>query len=222
MFELLVIVGSLGLADSLNPSTIVPAFFLGTQPHARTHLVGFIAGVFGVSLIGGLILVLGPGQLLLDLVPKPGRHTRHVLQLIAGVVALIGAAVLWHLRERTFGGEPDSTKAPSGRSSLVLGASIMALELPTALPYFAAIALIIGSGRGLASQLTVLAVYNVLFVAPLLAILGAHLVAPQRTERALAPIGAWLRMHAIALLAGFVGLAGIVLVALGAKGLAGF
>ncbi len=222
MFELLAIVGGLGLADSLNPSTIVPAFFLGTQPHARTHLVGFIAGVFGVSLIGGLILVVGPGQLLLGLVPKPGHHTRHVLQLIAGVVALIGAAVLWSIRRRKFGGEPDEAKAPSGRSSLVLGASIMAIELPTALPYFAAIALIIGSGRGLASQLIVLAVYNVLFVAPLLAILGAHLVAPQRTERALAPIGAWLRTHAIALLAGFVALAGVVLVVLGAKGLAGY
>jgi cytochrome c biogenesis protein CcdA len=219
MFELLAIVGSLGLADSLNPSTIVPAFYLGTQPHARTHLMGFTAGVFGVSMIGGLILVLGPGQLLLDLVPKPAHHTRHILQLGAGVVALIGAAVLWRVRRRKFGSEPDAAKAPSGRSSVLLGAGIMAVELPTAIPYFAAIALIVGSDRGLITQVLVLTVYNVLFVAPLLAILGAHLVAPQRTERALAPIGAWLRTHAIALLAILIAVAGVVLVALGVKGL---
>lgn len=220
MFGLLAIVGSLGLVDSLNPSTIVPAFFLGTQPHARTHLIGFIAGVFGVSMLGGLILVLGPGQLLLGLVPKPGHHTRYILEIVTGSAALIGAAVLWRMRGRLFGSDPDETKAPSGRSSLLLGASIMAIELPTAIPYFAAIALIVGSGHSLISQVFVLTVYNVLFVAPLLAILGAHFVAPVRTARALAPIGAWLRTHAIALLAIFIAVVGVVLIALGVKGLA--
>jgi hypothetical protein len=103
---------------------------------------------------------------------------------------------------------------------LFLGAGIMALELPTAIPYFAAIALIIGSGRSLAAQLTVLGVYNVLFVAPLLAVLAAHLVAPQRTERALMPVGMWLRRHAILLLAIFVAVVGVVLIGLGIRGLA--
>ncbi len=220
MLELLLVVGSLGLADSLNPSTIVPGFFLATQPHARIHLIGFTLGVFGVSMLGGLILVIGPGQLLLDLVPKPGHGTRAILELVGGVVALVGAALLWRIRRRGFGSEPDPAKKGSGRSSLLLGAGIMALELPTAIPYFAAIALIIGSGRSLAAQLTVLGVYNVLFVLPLLVVLAAHLIAPQRTERALQPVGMWLRRHALLLLAIFVAVVGVVLIGLGIRGLA--
>jgi len=220
MLELLIVVGSLGLADSLNPSTIVPGFFLATQPHARTHLLGFTLGVFGVSMLGGLILVVGPGQLLLDLVPKPGHHTLAILELVGGVVALVGAWVLWIHRKRGLGSEPDPAKRASGRSSLLLGAGIMAIEFPTALPYFAAIALIIGSGRNLLEQILVLGVYNVLFVAPLLLVLGAHFVAPQRTERALKPIGMWLRRHAMLLLALFVAIVGVVLIVLGIRGLA--
>jgi cytochrome c biogenesis protein CcdA len=210
-------VGALGLADSINPSTVIPALYLATQPHARVHLTGFVIGVGAVSLAGGLIAVLGPGQLLIDLIPRPSHATRHVLELIAAGVLLVAAVVLWRIRHRSIG-EPKAKASPSGRSSLVLGASIMAIELPTALPYFAALAVIIGSGRSIASQLVLLAAYNILFVLPLLVILAMHLVAPQRTERALEPIGTWLRTNAFGALAVLAAIAAVGLLAAGIRG----
>ena len=54
----------------------------------------------------------------------------------------------------------------------MLGASITAVELPTAFPYFAAIAAIVGSGVGPFRQLFLLVVFNVCFVLPLLVIIG--------------------------------------------------
>jgi cytochrome c biogenesis protein CcdA len=220
MLELLVVVGALGLADSINPSTVIPALYLATQPHARVHLTGFIVGVFVVSSVAGLVAVLGPGQLLLDIVPHPARHTRYTLEVAGGLILLIAAVVLWRLRHRSIGSEPAPGGKASGRSSLLLGGSIMAIELPTALPYFAALAVIIGSGRGLASQVILVAAYNVLFVLPLLLIVGAHILAPRRTERALGPVGAWLRTNALAALAVLAAIAGVVLLTLGVRGLA--
>ena len=61
---------------------------------------------------------------------------------------------------------------PSGRSSALLGATITAVELPTAFPYFAAIAAIVGSGVGPARQVILLLLFNVCFVLPLLVIVA--------------------------------------------------
>ena len=79
--------------------------------------------------------------------------------------------MLWLNRERLSSREPPDLD-PSGRASWVLGASITAVELPTAFPYFAAIAAIVGSGVGPFRQLFLLVLFNVCFVLPLLVIIG--------------------------------------------------
>src|SRR5436305_30469 len=137
MFRLIGLVLSIGLADSLNPTTIAPALYLATGEHPRARVTEFTLGVFAVYLVGGAAIALGPGQLLLALVPKPNHHTRYLIELIAGIALLVSAALLWHNRARLAERKmPDvSTK---GRSSAILGATITAVELPTAFPYFAA------------------------------------------------------------------------------------
>jgi cytochrome c biogenesis protein CcdA len=57
----------------------------------------------------------------------------------------------------------------SGGSALIAGASIAAVELPTALPYFAVIAGIVASSASVAQEIGLLVLYNVAFVLPLLA-----------------------------------------------------
>ncbi len=71
MLRLIGIMISIGLADSLNPSTIGPALYLAAQPRPRVALAQFTAGVFIVYFLGGALVALGPGQLVLSLVPKP-------------------------------------------------------------------------------------------------------------------------------------------------------
>ena len=72
MLRLIGLVISIGIADSLNPTTIAPALYLATAEHARGRVIEFTPGVFGVYLVGGLIIALGPGQLLLAAGP-PSR-----------------------------------------------------------------------------------------------------------------------------------------------------
>src|SRR5207253_493017 len=102
----------------------------------------FTAGIFAVSLVGGLVLTFGPGQVLIDAVPHPGKRLEHTIELICGITALLIALALWLLRRR-LSGHVHAKSQQVERSSLLLGAGIMLVELPTAFPYFAAIAAIL-------------------------------------------------------------------------------
>lgn len=220
MAHVLLVVAGIALVDSLNPTTIGPALVLAAAAPGRAgrkRVRDFTIGVFAVFLAGGVLLVLGPGQLLLAALPHPGRTTKHVVQLILGALLLIAATVLWLKRERL---ARKALPTPDGsRGALALGAAIAAAELPTALPYFAAIAAIVDSDAGLPVQLGLLLVFNVLFVAPLLAMMIAMVVAGERAEPLLKRTRERFERHWPALTASLFAAAGVVLIFFGAIGL---
>src|SRR4051794_6683109 len=208
---------AVGLADSLNPTTFGPALYLATVQHRVWRVAQFTIGVFGVSLAGGLLLTLGPGRLLLDLVPHPRSDVRHAIELIAGLALLGGAVGLWLGRHRlAHRGLP---KRSTGGSALVAGASIMAIELPTAAPYVAVIATIVASNVGIPQQIALLVIFNLAFVAPLLAIVGVLIVAGDRADPMLRRASSWLQQRWPLVLAGILLLVGAGLTVAGAAGL---
>jgi cytochrome c biogenesis protein CcdA len=220
MLRLIGLAVSIGLADSLNPSTIAPGLYLAIGPNARSGLIQFTLAVFAVNLVGGAIIALGPGQALLALVPTPGPTSRYVLETAAGVVMLIGAALLWARRGKLARKELPSPKA-EGRSALLLGLTISAVELPTAFPYFAVIAAAVGSGLGLTQQLIALALYNVAFVLPLILMIVVLTVAPNRAAQILTGARDLLQRYWPTVLAVVALLAGVFVTLLGVTGLAG-
>ncbi len=221
MLRVLALVVSIALADALNPGTIVPALYYATTETGRRRVAAFAAAFFAVNLVGGLILVLGPGQLLLNAISRPSESAKFTVEVAAGATLMIVGGVLL-ARGPSEAEEPGPTPAPAGgRGAGAVGATIAAVELPTALPYFAAIAAIVGSGVGLVSQLILVGVFNVVFISPVLAILVSLSVAGPRIEPTLRHIGdrlraGWRRAAAWLALA-----AGGLLVAFGASGLAG-
>jgi cytochrome c biogenesis protein CcdA len=222
MIRLAGIVISIGLADSLNPTTIAPALYLASGQRPVEHVTRFTFGVFMVYLLGGALIALGPGQLLLSLVPHPDREDRQVLEAAVGGAMLVASALLWRHRASLAEREvPKFTREPRRRSSALLGATIMAVELPTAFPYFAAIAAIVGSGVGVARQLALLILFNVCFVLPLLAIMLTLWAAPDRAQERLTRARLFLHRHWPVLLAGATLLVGLFVVTLGVTGLAG-
>src|SRR5947209_19343398 len=100
MFRLVGLVVSIGLADSLNPTTIVPALYLAAGERPRRCVVQFALGVFAVYLLGGALIALGPGQLLLSVVPKPDAEARHLIEIGVGAAMLLATAIVWRYRER--------------------------------------------------------------------------------------------------------------------------
>jgi len=221
MFRLLILMITIGLADSLNPSTIAPALYLAAGERPRLRVMEFTLTVFFVYLAGGAVIALGGGQIVRSVVPDFDiRETvRYVGELVAGAI-LIGAAVMiWKRRDRMAArGMPAAN--PRRKSSVLLGASIMAVELPTAFPYFAAIAAIAGSGLGLVRELILLLAFNVCFVLPLLGIVLTLVLAGDRAEQRLGQARRFLDRSWPHLLFGLIMLVGLVAILFGATGLA--
>jgi cytochrome c biogenesis protein CcdA len=210
MRELVFLVVSIGLADSLNPSTVGPAIYLALGKHPRRRVGLFTAGVFCVYLLGGIVLTLGP----MRAVPQPGGHLKHVLEVALGAALVAFAAVAWFGRNR-LGRTLAKGEEKIARSPFLLGAGIMALELPTALPYFAVIAALAASGKSIPVQVLLLVAFNVAFVLPLIAIIFLRTVAGERAAGVLGSMRAWLDRNTPALLATLLLLIGLSLIVVG-------
>jgi cytochrome c biogenesis protein CcdA len=219
MLRLIGLVVSIGLADSLNPTTLAPALYLASGEHARPRLIQFTLGVLVVYFVGGALIALGPGQLLLSLVPKPDAEDRHVLEVVVGVAMVVAAALLWQRRERLAQRRMPTAKA-QGKSSAILGATITAVELPTAFPYFAAIAAIVGLDAATGVQLGLVCLFNVIFLAPLLAIATIVRFSPRVRDSVIGPASIWINRHWPLVFAVVMAIIGAVLLATGSAGLA--
>lgn len=219
MLRLVGLAVSIGLADSLNPSTIGPALYLSTGQRARGRVMEFTIGVFIVYFLGGVVLTIGPGQLLRSLVPHPSRDVRHIIELVVGVAMLAVSALIWRNRQRLARRDPPDFD-PQGRSSWYLGAAITAVELPTAFPYFAVIAAIVAADLGPIRQLVLLLLFNICFVLPLLGIIATLAFAGESAEHVLARCRQFLQRKWPVVLSGLLLVAGVFVVLLGATGLA--
>lgn len=217
MLALIGVVVSVGFADSINPSTVGPALYLATYRDGGRSLLGFIAGVFGVSAAAGIVIVLGPGRLLLTRHPAP--HTEHVAELVGGLCLLVVGIALWLMRRRVVAHVAEREQTV-GRSAILVGAGIMALELPTALPYFAVLVAIAGSGRARTTQISLVLLFNAVFVAPLFAILLVRRLAGQRGLDWLERQRYVIERHAGEAVAILVLLVAVILIVVGAVGLA--
>jgi cytochrome c biogenesis protein CcdA len=218
MLRLIGLVVSIGLADSLNPSTVGPALFLASSEQPRRDVARFTAGVFVVAFLAGAVFAIGPGQALVALVPHPGPQVRYVTETVVGVAMLTAAAILWRKRHRL--GHRHATDSPRRRGSpIVLGITIEAVELPTAFPYLAAVAAIVASGLNAWQELLLVGIYNLCFVLPLLLILFTLTVAGDSAHRVLEAVRTYLLDHWPVLLAVVALLAGVFITTLGITGL---
>jgi cytochrome c biogenesis protein CcdA len=218
MLRLIGIMISIGLADSLNPSTIGPALYLASGERARERVSEFTLAVFAVYFLGGAAIAVGAGQLLRPLLPHPRHHIADIVEVAIGATMLAGASFLWRYRHRLARRDPPDFD-PHGRSSVILGATITAVELPTAFPYFAAIAAIVGSGLGPVRDLVLLVLFNVCFILPLVAIVATLSFAGDEADRLLARWRTYLEDHWPAVLAGLAFVAGAFVLLLGITGL---
>jgi cytochrome c biogenesis protein CcdA len=209
---------SIGIVDSLNPSTIGPALYLAHADHPRRRVVEFTAAVFTVYLAGGTLIALGPGQLIRSALPHGHATPRHIAEIVAGAILMAAAVIIWRSRDRIV--RRGLPQARGRRSSILLGATITAVELPTAFPYFAAIAAIVGAGLDPGRSLGLLLIFNLCFILPLLGIVAILTVAGPRSERLLAVGRTFMERRWPHILAVLVMLVGLAAVLLGATGLA--
>src|SRR5204862_3272880 len=100
-------------------------------------------------------------------------------------------------------------------SSAVIGAAVAGLELLTAFPYFAAIAMIVGSGVAGPGKVVLIALYCLVYALPLIVIAAMVALMGDRAERGLQPVGDWLFAHWPAVVAPLTAAIGAGLLAFG-------
>ena len=216
MLGLAAVIVSVAALDSVNPSTVGPALVLAAvEPHSGRRVAAFTAGVFTVSTVGGIVLLVGPGRELLARLTRPSGHAEHVAATVCGAILLGVAAVLWARRNRPR--TPRShRRLASMRSALLLGGGIMAVELPTAVPYLAGLVAIAAARRNVAEGVLLVVLYNAVFVLPLVVVMVLAFVAGPAAGARMLQLRLRVERIAPTLIPIIVGAAGAVLLAFGA------
>ena len=170
----------LAVLDSLNPSALVVALWLLSRPQPAPRLLAYVAGIVASYLTLGVAMMLG----FTALSARLGQALDHPVAL--ALQGLLGAALLGYaiLAPSTAHAAPEPDLPATGKllGFFVLGMAVTAAELVTALPYFAAIALMIGARLEPAQWLPLLLAYNLIFIAPPLLLLGLHGLLGHRTD----------------------------------------
>lgn len=215
MVALALAIIAIALPDSLNPSLIVAAVYLALGTHPLRRTLAFTISAFVVTLAGGLAIALGLADLILSLLPKPSHAVKWGVITAVGVFVMCGGGVIWCRRD-ALAGAPESQHKPSkGGSPVLLGAGIAGVELLTAFPYFAAIALLLGSSVSAASKASLLVLYNLIYVLPLIAIAMIRVIMGERGAELLVPISDWIQAHWPQVVAPIAGVAGAAITAYG-------
>jgi NADH:ubiquinone oxidoreductase subunit 6 (subunit J) len=170
----------LAVVDSINPSAIVVTLYL--LANARSRALGqvavYVGAIFITYLALGMMMVLGIGALLPSfggvLHGRPGLIAQSLVGLALLVYGLTGST--------TPPSSPVVSRPTAGTYAalVLLGISVTAMELPTAIPYFAAIALIVEAELPIRAWVPLLGLYNLIFVLPPIALLVGHLVLQKR------------------------------------------
>ena len=208
MREVLVPVFGLALLDSLNPSAVaITLYLLLSEGSFVPRVISYAAGIFSANFVLGSALMLGLGSV-------AGLFDGPVAYGAQGVVgaALLGYAILAP-------GKPTTEKKERRPRSLgvgavfLLGMTITVVEFSTALPYLGAVAILTNAGLTAAQWLSVLAAYNLVFVAPPLLLLVAYRVFGARLRPAFERWGERLRGAGRETLLWILGIAGFLLLA---------
>ena len=141
----------------------------------------YLSAIFVTYFALGAMLLLGIDALL----PSLGDVLHGRIGLIAQ--SLVGLAMLVYSLSASRDGAPTRVVArPSANTYaalVALGISVTVMELPTAIPYFAAIALITEAALPIRAWAPLLGLYNLIFILPPVALLVGHYVLGSRLEQ---------------------------------------
>lgn len=180
MHALLTSLVAIAALDSLNPTATAIQVFLLSTPKPIARSIAFIVGVFTAYWMVGLLITLGFGEAIAALMNQVGLAlpgSIYGLQFFLGVVLLV---IGWkfNFNERRTERRPQKLTLTY---TFVLGLAVTIWESPTALPYLAAIQQIIRANLDWLSIVAILGLYNLIFVFPLIILLGIYIVLQERS-----------------------------------------
>ena len=170
---------ALAVLDSVNPSAIVVTLYLlSVATRAHVQVAVYIGAIFVTYLAFGVLMVLGLDALLPAIDEFLDSRIGFAVQSLVGLAMLVYS--LTASRDRPSSQEVARPSASTYAALVALGVTVTAMELPTAVPYFAAVALMAEARLPIQAWAPLLGLYNVIFVLPPVALLVGHVIFGQR------------------------------------------
>ncbi len=191
MAELVLVLTPIALLDSTSiiPLSIVLLVILLGGPSPLFRSTALLVGIFVTYLVCGLLVLFGLQSVFdainayaLEVWQDPNTEELIFQILIGFVLAALGLRIARARKQQT---EKKAPTAMTASQAFLAGAGMTIVGLPGAVPYLAAIDLILRSDQTTRQEVMVLVVYNIVFVAPLAAIVASSLVLGGRSERLL-------------------------------------
>jgi cytochrome c biogenesis protein CcdA len=170
---------ALAVVDSINPSAIVVTLFLLSRERVLAPVVVYVAAIFLTYLALGALMMSGIDALLPSLSAAGSGRLGLIVQGLIGLAMLLYAIRAPATATSVPRVEPSAT---TFAALALLGVTVTAMELPTAVPYFGAIALLTTAGLPMARWLPLLVLYNAIFILPPVLLLLGHLAFGRRLE----------------------------------------
>jgi cytochrome c biogenesis protein CcdA len=168
---------ALAVVDSINPSAIVVTLYLLSRERVWAQVVVYVAAIFLTYLTLGALMMSGIDALLPSLTGMGSGRLGLVVQGLIGLAMLLYAIRAPATATSAPRVEPSAT---TFAALALLGVTVTAMELPTAVPYFGAIALLTTADLPMTQWLPLLVLYNAIFVLPPVLLLAGHIVFGRR------------------------------------------
>jgi hypothetical protein len=215
---MLITVLVMAAAVSLKPFRIGMTVLMLNRPRPLLRLTAFLCRGFTMGISVGLVVLF----VLRRALTGSGYVTLPRAQILIGVLALLGAAVLvlraYTGRQAGPRGFPTRVRQLlSGRSLWVAGLAGLGIALPS-VDYLAALTIILASGAAAPTQVGAPLMFNVVAFALVEIPLVAHALAPDTTRSALAALHEWIRARRRLEVAGLLAVVGAVLLTAGLAG----
>ncbi len=188
MVDLLMVLAPIALLDSTSiiPLTIVLLVILLGGPSPLLRSAALVGGVFVTYFICGVLVFFGL-QSVFDVINAYAlRFWQHpkteelIFQVLIGLVLVVFAVRIARARERS--AEKEAPAAMTAGRAFLTGAALTIVGLPGAVPYLAAIDLILRGDLRTSQAIFAIVFYNVVFVLPLAVIVLAQLMVGERSK----------------------------------------
>lgn len=215
----------LALIDSTSFGTLVLPLMMLLSPRVRTrnvvvHLVTIAVFYYGI----GVALMLGADAAIRAIGPLLESTGGRITQFAVGALLVVLSVLIdpkMAARRRVRRGLPPrppsrlAARALGADTTLptVIGVALLAggVEVASMLPYLGAVGLILAADLAFGAQLSVLAGYAAVMIAPALILLAVRITGGRRLEPRLQRIQGWLTTHTSGATSWVIGIIGVLI-----------
>jgi len=191
MIELIIVLIPLLITDVVNPVLLTGVIYsLGSRkPYLNASSVLF--GWFLIYFLAGIGIAIG-FDALVDLLDNP-KPIHFIIQIVVSILLFFFAAKLIKSDgNKDKRPEFDESKKLTLFGAFWIGASINLIGLPFAIPYFAVMDQIIKSDLNVVKAVTVLVIYNLLYILPFVVLMIIRKIFGKKGDNILNKINEWM------------------------------